>query len=115
MLPRECVTVLCLSDSHLAHCFAGIALPLVFTSFALWLGPCACRCVLSAETMADILAHGHSRIPVYSGSRHNVQGYLLTKRLIVIDPEDNRELDSLFSFRYVLLDRVVDAHGLAGC
>jgi CBS domain containing-hemolysin-like protein len=32
--------------------------------------------------MADVLASGHSRIPVFRGSRHNILGYFLVKRLI---------------------------------
>lgn len=49
---------------------------------------------LNYGTMSDILASGHSRIPVYedvilpSGSSRKIVGALLTKQLILIDPED---------------------------
>jgi hypothetical protein len=42
-------------------------------------------------------------VPVYKGDRRNVQGYVLTKRLIVIDGEDNRDLSSLNVFRKPLV------------
>ena len=63
----------------------------------------AASTILDHATMADILANAHSRVPIYSGSRNNVQGYLLTKRLIVVDPDDRRELESLSSFRKPLV------------
>jgi metal transporter CNNM len=51
---------------------------------------------LDLETLASMLAAGHSRIPVYEGdSRHNIRGLLLVKRLIVISPEDRRLIGSL--------------------
>ena len=50
---------------------------------------------LDFDTLASMLAVGHSRIPVYDGERHNVTGILLVKRLIVISPEDRRLIRSL--------------------
>jgi metal transporter CNNM len=50
---------------------------------------------LTYVTMARILAAGFSRIPVYKDSKHNVVGLILVKRLIVIDPEENRPLKHL--------------------
>ena len=50
---------------------------------------------LSYDTLARMLAVGHSRIPVYSGRRDNVIGVMLTKRLIVINPEDERRVSTL--------------------
>eukprot|EP00475_Leptophrys_vorax_P009052 TRINITY_DN1593_c3_g1_i2.p1 TRINITY_DN1593_c3_g1~~TRINITY_DN1593_c3_g1_i2.p1 ORF type:complete len:550 (-),score=168.20 TRINITY_DN1593_c3_g1_i2:100-1749(-) len=50
---------------------------------------------LTYSTMARILAAGFSRIPVFSGSRNNVVGLILVKRLIVIDPDEERPLKSL--------------------
>ena len=51
---------------------------------------------LDLETLASMLAAGHSRIPVYEGdSQHNIRGVLLVKRLIVISPEDRRQIRSL--------------------
>jgi hypothetical protein len=35
------------------------------------------------------------QVPVYDGSKHNVCGLLLVKRLIVISPEDKRKIGSL--------------------
>lgn len=48
---------------------------------------------LDMDTMAVIISSGHSRIPVYDGSRHNVRGMLIVKRLIVVDPEMKRGVD----------------------
>lgn len=50
---------------------------------------------LTFATMARILAAGFSRIPVYSGSRHNIVGIIMVKRLIVVDPEEARPLKHL--------------------
>ena len=50
---------------------------------------------LDYDTLASMLAVGHSRIPVYDGARSNVTGILLVKRLIVISPEDRRLIRSL--------------------
>lgn len=41
--------------------------------------------VLDKEAFRVILATGHSRIPVYSGTRDNVKGLLLTKCLLSVD------------------------------
>jgi len=47
--------------------------------------------------MADILAKGFSRVPVYKGSKHNVCGLLLVKKLIVVNPHDGRVVKSLLT------------------
>ncbi|OII76251.1 hypothetical protein cand_006490 [Cryptosporidium andersoni] len=56
--------------------------------------------------MEDILRVGHSRIPIYSNSRHNIKGLLLVKSLITIDPEDEVTIKSLIesklSKRYII-------------
>jgi metal transporter CNNM len=52
---------------------------------------------LDQGTLADILAKGFSRVPVYDGSKHNVCGLLLVKRLIVIDPSDERVIETLYT------------------
>jgi Mg2+/Co2+ transporter CorC len=44
--------------------------------------------LLSFEVMLLIFQSGHSRIPVYEGSRENIVGVLFTKDLILLDPED---------------------------
>ncbi|KAL8272123.1 hypothetical protein Esti_003966 [Eimeria stiedai] len=41
---------------------------------------------LTPDVMLQILRHGHSRIPVYEGERHNIRGILLVKSLICVDP-----------------------------
>ncbi|MES1914415.1 MAG: hypothetical protein MHM6MM_006492 [Cercozoa sp. M6MM] len=46
--------------------------------------------LMNHDAMADLLAHGHSRIPVYKDFRNNIQGFLLTKRLIAVNPADAR-------------------------
>ena len=45
---------------------------------------------LNMDTLAEILGMGHSRIPVFHKSRHNIKGLLLVKRLIVCNPDNNR-------------------------
>jgi metal transporter CNNM len=50
---------------------------------------------LDAETLATIVLKGHSRIPVYEGHPHNIRGMLLVKRLVVLNPEDKREVGTL--------------------
>eukprot|EP00455_Lapot_gusevi_P032021 TRINITY_DN3489_c0_g1_i3.p1 TRINITY_DN3489_c0_g1~~TRINITY_DN3489_c0_g1_i3.p1 ORF type:complete len:548 (-),score=163.99 TRINITY_DN3489_c0_g1_i3:276-1919(-) len=46
--------------------------------------------ILDMDSLAEILGMGHSRIPVFAKSRHNVKGLLLVKRLIVCNPDDTR-------------------------
>ncbi|KAG3244634.1 hypothetical protein PI124_g10599 [Phytophthora idaei] len=50
---------------------------------------------LNHNTMADILASGHSRIPVYETRRANIVGLLFVKKLIVLDPDDARPIRDL--------------------
>jgi CBS domain containing-hemolysin-like protein len=50
---------------------------------------------LNYVTMARILASGFSRIPVFSDSPHNIVGLMLVKRLIVVDPEEERPIKHL--------------------
>lgn len=45
---------------------------------------------LDQDQIAKILTTGHSRIPIYSGSKKNVKGLLLVKRLAAVDPDDGR-------------------------
>ncbi|KAJ3148495.1 hypothetical protein HDU86_007425 [Geranomyces michiganensis] len=42
---------------------------------------------LNRATMQEILRLGHSRIPVYSGTKSNILGILLVKTLILLDPD----------------------------
>ena len=47
---------------------------------------------LDNTLMAEILACGHSRVPVFhSGNRRNVMGLLLVKRLLPVSPADQRK------------------------
>ncbi len=64
---------------------------------------------LDSNTLATMVAYGHSRIPVYDGEdRTNIRGFLLVKRLIVINPEDRRVVRSLGIRRSV----TTDVHGV---
>eukprot|EP00927_Polykrikos_kofoidii_P035645 TRINITY_DN30196_c0_g1_i1.p1 TRINITY_DN30196_c0_g1~~TRINITY_DN30196_c0_g1_i1.p1 ORF type:complete len:525 (-),score=71.06 TRINITY_DN30196_c0_g1_i1:85-1491(-) len=51
---------------------------------------------LDCETMADIIHHGHSRVPIYEGHKHNVRGFLIVKRLLLHDPKKPRALKTMF-------------------
>eukprot|EP00466_Bigelowiella_natans_P012518 jgi/Bigna1/68439/fgenesh1_pg.6_\ len=53
---------------------------------------------LDVETMAEIMTSGHSRVPVYTGRRSNVEGLLLVKRLIVVDPDDKRPISQFIGY-----------------
>lgn len=55
-----------------------------------------CDTKLDENVMADILASGHSRIPIYEGHKSNIIGLLLVKRLIVLDPDDKRPIRDLY-------------------
>ncbi|CAM9550249.1 unnamed protein product, partial [Scytosiphon promiscuus] len=51
---------------------------------------------LSGNTMADIMAAGYSRVLVYQGNdTRNIRGYLQVKKLIVLNPDDERVISSL--------------------
>lgn len=50
---------------------------------------------LNLDTMAEMLARGHSRIPVYDGNPHNIRGILMVKRLIALCPSDSRKISTL--------------------
>jgi len=52
-------------------------------------------CIVNVEFLAELVAAGHSRIPVYRGARANVIGILLVKKLIVVDPAHGRKVGSL--------------------
>ena len=59
---------------------------------------------LDAETLGSIVLKGHSRIPVYEGHPHNIRGMLLVKRLIVLNPQDKREVGSLALLEPLVVD-----------
>ena len=50
---------------------------------------------LDAQTLGSIVIKCHSRIPVYDWHPHNIRGMLLVKRLIVLNPEEKREVGTL--------------------
>ncbi|RLN85264.1 hypothetical protein BBO99_00000733, partial [Phytophthora kernoviae] len=58
---------------------------------------------LDRNTMADILASGHSRIPVYETRKSNIAGLLLVKKLIVLDPDDARPIRDLVLRKPILV------------
>ena len=64
---------------------------------------------LDKDTLASMLAVGHSRIPVYDGARHNITGLLLVKRLIVISPEDRRQISTLVLRRPLFVSPTLSA------
>jgi CBS domain containing-hemolysin-like protein len=63
--------------------------------------------LLNFEIMLLIFQSGHSRIPVYEGSRRNIVGVLFTKDLILLDPEDSVPIKTVLLFfnRKLLLVR----------
>ncbi|XP_054265881.1 unextended protein-like [Macrosteles quadrilineatus] len=44
--------------------------------------------VMNFETIAEILASGYSRVPIYVGDKWNIQYVLLTKELALLDPDE---------------------------
>ncbi|KAG7379623.1 hypothetical protein PHYPSEUDO_008350 [Phytophthora pseudosyringae] len=58
---------------------------------------------LNHNTMADILASGHSRIPVFETRRSNIVGLLFVKKLIVLDPDDARPIRDLVLRKPILV------------
>ena len=59
---------------------------------------------LDAQTLGSIVLKGHSRIPVYDGHPHNIRGMLLVKRLIVLNPEEKREVGTLELLEPLVVD-----------
>ncbi|KAA8493549.1 Metal transporter CNNM4 [Porphyridium purpureum] len=51
--------------------------------------------VLDRKTMEEIMEAGYSRIPLYQNTRANVVALLLTKQLIMYDPDEELEIVSL--------------------
>lgn len=50
---------------------------------------------IDRQSMKEILHRGHSRVPVYSGTKDNIVGMLLVKRLIQLDPDECTPIASL--------------------
>lgn len=53
---------------------------------------------LNDETIQYISDHGHSRIPVYQGSKNNIIGVLFAKDLLMVDPQENTKVMVLVKF-----------------
>ena len=53
--------------------------------------------VLSDELLHDIYASGFSRIPVYGEDRHDIVGLLYTKKLSIVNPEDETPVVEVMS------------------
>lgn len=45
---------------------------------------------LNKDTFKEIDKNGHSRVPVYEGNKHNVRGFLLVKKLILVQSEADK-------------------------
>ena len=58
-----------------------------------WMLHCDRR--LDEELLADIIAKGYSRIPVYDQGRHDFRGLLMVKSLVLIDPKKGRTIRQL--------------------
>ncbi|KAF0690589.1 Aste57867_18036 [Aphanomyces stellatus] len=58
---------------------------------------------LNDAVMVRILASGFSRVPVYKGHRTNVVGLLLVKRLIVLNPAEEKPLKDLMLRRPIVI------------
>lgn len=59
---------------------------------------------LDHDVMARIMASGHSRIPVYRGNQKNILGVLIVKKLIVLDPDDERPISDLHLRKPIVVD-----------
>lgn len=53
---------------------------------------------LNEKLVWEILASGHSRVPVYRYARSNIVAVLFTRELAVIDPEDRIPIKRIFPF-----------------
>lgn len=64
-----------------------------------------CDSLLDENTMDSILSVGHSRVPIYEGTRNNIIGVLLVKQIIKLNPKDKVPVkrhinrDALLEFR----------------
>jgi len=53
--------------------------------------------ILNETVMVEIMARGHSRIPVFRSKRQNIVGMLLIKNLILLDPEEEIPVSQLLA------------------
>ena len=54
--------------------------------------------VLDFKTISMIFRSGYSRVPVYKGTKNDIVGLLLTKDLIMIDPEEGTTVRAMIQF-----------------
>lgn len=54
---------------------------------------------LDFETMMEIYRSGFTRVPVYEGDPDHIVGVLFVKDLIMVDPDDELELETIVNFR----------------
>jgi len=50
---------------------------------------------LTRETMDRILDWGHSRLPVFQQNQHNLRGFILAKKMIIVSPDDGTKVGDL--------------------
>jgi len=53
------------------------------------------KTVLNLDKLNEILECGYSRLPIYEGHKHNVRGFVLVKKLIVVSPEHSHSLENM--------------------
>ncbi|CAK9036016.1 DUF21 domain-containing protein At5g52790 (CBS domain-containing protein CBSDUF5) [Durusdinium trenchii] len=63
--------------------------------------------VINHDTLREIDSFGHSRIPVYRKHKHNVRGFILVKKLIMLTPE---QLNGSLTFGDLHLFRMTLVH-----
>lgn len=54
---------------------------------------------LDFETMMEIYRSGFTRVPIYEGDPNNFVAVLFVKDLIMVDPDDEMELETILNFR----------------
>lgn len=79
---------------------------------------------LTFARMLEIYRSGYTRVPIFEGHKQNIVGILYTKDLILVDPDDELEIQTVISFhgkahvQYILditpLDEVCTAVVISG-
>lgn len=52
---------------------------------------------LNFDRMLEIYRSGYTRVPIYEGHKQNIVGILYTKDLILVDPDDELEIQTVIS------------------
>ncbi len=68
--------------------------------------------ILDEAAMAQIMANGHSRVPVFRGNPHNIVGILLIKRLILVDPEEHIPVKQIIARRPLVVSKTTNLYEL---